>query len=69
MLRAQAADFGGDDPEGYFANLLAEYPQKDAARFIEPEEVAELIWYLAQPHAAPITGADISIDFGISSGI
>jgi NAD(P)-dependent dehydrogenase (short-subunit alcohol dehydrogenase family) len=69
MLRAQAADFGGDDPEGYFADLLAEYPQKDAARFIEPKEVAELIWYLAQPHAAPITGANISIDFGISSGI
>lgn len=69
MLRGQAADFGGGDPEGYFADLLAEYPQKDAARFIEPDEVAELIWYLAQPHAAPITGANISIDFGLSSGI
>lgn len=69
MLRAQAADFGGDDPEGYFANLLSEYPQKDGSRFIKPDEVAELIWYLAQPHAAPITGANISIDFGLSSGI
>jgi hypothetical protein len=30
--------------------------------------VAELIWYLAQPHAAPITGANISIDFGLTAG-
>ena len=41
----------------------------DSARFITPAEVAELIWFLAQPHAAPITGANISIDFGLSSGI
>ncbi|MFM7891189.1 MAG: SDR family oxidoreductase, partial [Actinomycetota bacterium] len=39
------------------------------ARFITPEEVAEFIWFLAQPHAAAITGANLSIDFGLSSGI
>jgi NAD(P)-dependent dehydrogenase (short-subunit alcohol dehydrogenase family) len=32
MLEGQARDFGGDDPEGYFARLLASYPQRDKAR-------------------------------------
>ena len=30
--------------------------------------MAELIFYLASPPAAPITGANISIDFGTSAG-
>ena len=33
------------------------------------DEIAELIWYLAQEPATPITGANISIDFGISAGV
>jgi hypothetical protein len=33
--------------------LLDAYPQKEKARFIEPEEVSELIWFLAQPAAKP----------------
>ncbi len=69
MLRAQAADFGGGDQRAYLDRLLANYPQGSRARFIEPAEVAELIWFLAQPAAAPITGANISIDFGLSAGI
>jgi NAD(P)-dependent dehydrogenase (short-subunit alcohol dehydrogenase family) len=69
MLRGQARDFGGDDPEGYLQKLLDAYPQGPSARFIRPAEVAELIWFLAQPLAAPITGANISIDFGLSAGI
>jgi NAD(P)-dependent dehydrogenase (short-subunit alcohol dehydrogenase family) len=36
---------------------------------VQPSEVAEMIWFLCQPHAAPITGANISIDFGLSAGI
>ncbi|HMK93651.1 MAG TPA: SDR family oxidoreductase [Thermoleophilia bacterium] len=68
MLEGQARDFGGDDREGYFARLLASYPQREKARFITPQEVAELIFYLASPAAAPITGALISIDFGTSAG-
>lgn len=67
MLRGQADAVA--DPQGYLADLLGKYPQGDSARFITPAEVAELIWFLAQPHAAPITGANISIDFGLSSGI
>lgn len=69
MLDFQAETFGGGDPEGYRRSLLSSYPQKEAARFIRPEEVAELIWFLAQPPAVPITGANISIDFGLSAGV
>jgi NAD(P)-dependent dehydrogenase (short-subunit alcohol dehydrogenase family) len=69
MLHGQARDFGGDDPAGYLDKLLSGYPQGGRARFVRPEEVAELIWFLCQPHAAPITGANVSIDFGLSAGI
>ena len=68
MLEGQARDFGGGDEEGYFKRLLSGYAQGDKARFITPQEVAELIFYLASPLAAPITGACISIDFGTTAG-
>ena len=68
MLAGQARDFGGDDPEGYLAALLANYPQKGRARFIRPEEIAALIVYLASAEAAPITGACVPIDFGSTAG-
>jgi NAD(P)-dependent dehydrogenase (short-subunit alcohol dehydrogenase family) len=68
MLEGQARDYGGDDPEGYLASLLANYPQRGRARFILPEEIAALIVYLASPEAAPITGACIPIDFGSTAG-
>lgn len=69
MLHGQARDFGGDDPQAYLQRLLAGYPQGESARFVRPAEVAELIWFLCSPAAAPITGANISIDFGLSAGI
>jgi NAD(P)-dependent dehydrogenase (short-subunit alcohol dehydrogenase family) len=68
MLAGQARDFGGDDPDGYLAALLANYPQKERSRFIRPEEIAALIFYLASPEATPITGACIPIDFGSTAG-
>ena len=34
-------------------------------RFTEPDEVAQLIAYLASPQAASITGADFLIDGGL----
>ncbi|HTG48757.1 MAG TPA: SDR family oxidoreductase [Actinomycetota bacterium] len=68
MLAGQARDFGGGDPDGYLAALLAKYPQKERARFIRPQEIAALIAYLASPEAAPITGACIPIDFGSTAG-
>ena len=69
MLHGQARDHGGDQPQAYLQRLLDGYPQGASARFVAPAEVAELIWFLAQPHATPITGANISIDFGLSAGI
>lgn len=68
MLRGQARNYGGNEQE-YYNRLLAGYPQREQARFITPQEVAELIWFLTQPGAAPITGANLSIDFGLSAGI
>ena len=69
MLRGQAAVFAPDDQQAYLDKLLAGYPQGSRARFIRPSEIAELIWFLTQPAAAPITGANISADFGLSAGI
>jgi NAD(P)-dependent dehydrogenase (short-subunit alcohol dehydrogenase family) len=69
MLRYQAEAFGGGDPEGYRQRLRENYPQGARTRFLRPEEVADLIFYLAQPAAAGITGANVSIDFGLSAGI
>jgi NAD(P)-dependent dehydrogenase (short-subunit alcohol dehydrogenase family) len=68
MLQYQADTYGGGDPEGYFRRLLGSYAQGEKARFITPEEVAELIFYLASAPAAPITGATIPIDFGTTAG-
>ena len=67
MLRGQATASG--NPSAYTQKLLSGYPQGPAARFIKPEEVATLCWFLAQDEAAPITGANLSIDFGLSAGI
>ena len=67
MLRGQAA--ASPEPAAYLDKLLRGYPQGETARFIAPAEIAELIWFLAQPSATAITGANISIDFGLSAGI
>jgi NAD(P)-dependent dehydrogenase (short-subunit alcohol dehydrogenase family) len=67
MIHYQAETFGDGDPDGYLARLLEAYPQRPP-RFIRPDEVAELIAYLCSDRAAPITGAAISIDFGLTAG-
>ncbi|MFM8311163.1 MAG: SDR family NAD(P)-dependent oxidoreductase [Ilumatobacteraceae bacterium] len=69
MLHRQAAVFGFGDPDAYLRRLLDGYPQGAAARFVRVDEVAEMAWFLCQPAAAPITGANLSIDFGLSAGI
>ncbi|WP_433323225.1 SDR family oxidoreductase [Spirillospora sp. CA-294931] len=67
-----------EDPAGYGAGLAAsmglELPQLLAGlpaamgmttgRLIEPHEVAALVAYLASPHAASVSGADVLIDGG-----
>ncbi|WP_027165068.1 SDR family oxidoreductase [Mesorhizobium sp. WSM3224] len=68
MIEYQARTYGAGDPDGYKRRLLGHYPQGDRARFIQVEEIASFIHYLCQPDAAPITGAALSIDFGVSAG-
>ena len=68
MLRFQADNYGGGNPDRYLSGLLARYPQGERARFIQPQEVAELVFFLCSPAAAAITGADMAIDQGYSAG-
>lgn len=68
MIDLQAEQYGMGDPEGYKRRLLAHYPQGTAARFITADEVARFVVYLCAPQAAPITGAALSMDFGITAG-
>jgi NAD(P)-dependent dehydrogenase (short-subunit alcohol dehydrogenase family) len=67
-----------EDPHGYGAalatslgmeheQLLAGLPSvmgMTTGRFVEPEEVASLVTYLASPHAGSVNGADYVIDGG-----
>lgn len=68
MLDFQAEQYGQGDPSAYKRELLALYPQGQNARFIRPDEVAELVWFLCQPYAEAISGANLAIDFGLSAG-
>jgi NAD(P)-dependent dehydrogenase (short-subunit alcohol dehydrogenase family) len=68
MLEFQAREYGGGDEQGYYDRLLANYPQGKQARFIQPQEIAELVYYLASPRAAAVTGSLFSIDFGTAAG-
>jgi NAD(P)-dependent dehydrogenase (short-subunit alcohol dehydrogenase family) len=68
MLQFQAEHYGAGDPDAYRRALLEKYPQGANARFIEPHEVAELVFYLCSPAAASVTGADVAIDRGYSAG-
>ena len=46
--------------------LLAAQPTKE---FVTSEQVAALALFLCGEEAAQITGANLSIDFGLSAGI
>lgn len=64
MLAGQARDYGGEDPQGYLRRFLDGLPQKEHARFVRAEEVAQCIFFLASPSVAAITGTCLSVDFG-----
>jgi len=68
MLQFQAERYGNGDIDGYFRNLLNNYPQGGNARFITPTEVASYIAYLLSPAADPVTGATVMLDFGVTAG-
>jgi NAD(P)-dependent dehydrogenase (short-subunit alcohol dehydrogenase family) len=69
MIKFQADTYGGGDPQAYLDRLLSIYPQGARARFVRAEEVAELVFQIASPKLAPITGAALSIDFGTTAGL
>lgn len=54
---------------GEALKALADLPQGDAARFIYPQEVANLCTFLAGDHAAAMTGAPVHLDFGTTAGV
>jgi NAD(P)-dependent dehydrogenase (short-subunit alcohol dehydrogenase family) len=68
MLAGQARDFGDGDEQRYLDALLAKYPAAQRARFVRPDEVAALVVFLASDEAAPITGACIPLEFGLTAG-
>lgn len=69
MIDYQANTFGGGDPEGYKRALVSKYPQGARARFVRSDEVAELVFTVSSPKLAPLTGACVLFDFGISAGV
>jgi len=63
------AETSGKDPQQHLAENLATYPQGERARYIQPEEVAGVIWFVASDDAAMMTGAAVPMDFGTSAGL
>ncbi len=57
-----------ENRKDYEASLLAHYPQGERARFTQPEEVAEAILFLASNQVKAMTGACLSVDFGLTAG-
>jgi NAD(P)-dependent dehydrogenase (short-subunit alcohol dehydrogenase family) len=62
------AEASGKDPAVYFEEALAEFPQGKAARFIYPQEVANLLAFLASGQAEAMTGGPVCMDFGSTAG-
>ncbi len=69
MLQYQADTYGGGDPDAYIAGLMNAYPGGSTASLLQASDVAELVWYLCQPHARGINGANLSIDQALTAGI
>jgi len=67
MLDA-AMEKSGMDSREYIEELLDVYPERPGRRFTRPEEVARCILFLASGKVEAITGACLSIDFGLTAG-
>ena len=65
-LAAHRFDGAAADTEAAFRRFGAAHP---LGRIAEPEEVAELVAFLAGPRAGFCTGADYRIDGGLTAGI
>lgn len=65
-LAARTFDGADADIEAVFKRFGASHP---LGRIGEPEEVAEMVAYLASSRAGFVTGADFIIDGGLTAGI
>ena len=68
MLAGQARVYSGGDEEGYLKSLLVKYPQGQYAKFVQPDEIAECVYFLASPKVSSITATTLSIDCGLTAG-
>jgi NAD(P)-dependent dehydrogenase (short-subunit alcohol dehydrogenase family) len=72
MLERAASDYLDNEPgatkEQYVQELLSAYPERPDRRFTRPDEVARSILFLSSDKVEAITGACLSIDFGLTAG-
>lgn len=66
MLQGQMRDSG--EGQAYIDRLVSAYPAGDKARVIEPEEIVEVIYFLANNKCPALTGQNISLDWALNSG-
>jgi NAD(P)-dependent dehydrogenase (short-subunit alcohol dehydrogenase family) len=65
MLDAELADMGLDREDG-IPKLAKDHLIK---RLIEPEEIAEAVFWLCSPQAAMVTGVALPVDGGLLTGV
>lgn len=68
MLKKNVQEFANNYKEAFCKELLSAYPAGENARFARPEEIAEIIYFLASPKVGIMTGALISADGGFTAG-
>jgi NAD(P)-dependent dehydrogenase (short-subunit alcohol dehydrogenase family) len=59
------AGWTGNDAEQVVATVAPELMQLTTGRFVEPQEIADAVAYLASPRAGSTTGADLVVDGGL----
>lgn len=64
----QEANSSGLPADDYHRQNLQSYPQAENARYLQPAEIADLVFYLSSTSARGITGATIAIDYATSAG-
>jgi NAD(P)-dependent dehydrogenase (short-subunit alcohol dehydrogenase family) len=62
-------NMSGITADAYHQENLRSYPQWENARYLQLEEIDDLILYLSSNSARGITGAAISIDYDSSAGL
>ncbi len=59
------AGWTGTDTAGVIATVAPEQMQLTTGRFVEPQEIADAVAFLASPRAASTTGAEFVVDGGM----